>query len=89
MVGVNQDILASRQAFVGTRDTQLRIGTVPVKPASGHPIVVSRSQGLALFWKCTSVDLSSSVFFGGNYQINKPNPSLTVSKCPELSMSNR
>ena len=32
VVGVNWDILASRQAFVGTRDKQLKIGTVPVKP---------------------------------------------------------
>ena len=31
VVGGNRDTLASRQAFVGTRDTQLKIGTVPVK----------------------------------------------------------
>ena len=31
IVGGNRDILASRQAFAGARDTQPKIGTVPVK----------------------------------------------------------
>lgn len=31
VVGGNRDILASQQAFVGTRPTQLKIKTVPAK----------------------------------------------------------
>ena len=45
VVGGNRDIVASRQAFVGTRNTQLRMGTVPGTRDVGHTMMTDDGRG--------------------------------------------